>query len=124
MKIVSKIFIASLLTCIFYACTYNKTELPKPGDETETVTTNPTGAVVTYTSHVQDIMVANCASCHGGQSGLFLNSYSPVKGIADDGRLLLWAIQGGGSQPMPTGGLMPQTTLDTLQMWLDQGALE
>jgi hypothetical protein len=121
-----RIIFIGAITCLalLVSCTYNKTELPKPGDETETVTTNPTGTVVTYTSHVQDIMVANCTSCHGGQSGLFLNSYSPVKGIADDGRLLLWAIQGGGSQPMPTGGLMPQTTLDTLQMWLDQGALE
>jgi len=114
-------FIFGTLACfvLLASCSYNKTELPEPEKIIVVAETS-----VTYTNDVKTIIDNNCVSCHGGQNGLFLNNYSQVKAIADSGDLLFWAIQGGGSQPMPTGGLLPQATLDILQSWLDQGALE
>jgi mono/diheme cytochrome c family protein len=101
------------------SCTSNKTELPEPEVAT-TVVTNTT-TEITYTSHVQDIMVVNCTGCHGGSGGVNLNTYTQVKDQADAGRILARAINGSGGT-MPPSGLMPQATLDTLQLWLDQGA--
>ncbi len=124
-----KVFFVSVTCMAFLAsCSYNKDELVQPGSPglgaNSSTGENPSGAVVTYTSHVKTIIDNNCIGCHGGQGGLFLTNYSQVKAIADNGNLLLRAIQGGGPQPMPPSGVLPQATLDTLQFWLDQNALE
>ena len=111
-----------ICTTILLSCTTNKTTLPEPEEETTVITTTPV-TEVTYTSHVQAIMVDNCTSCHGGSGGVNLNTYTQVKAQADAGRILARAINGSGGA-MPPFGLMPQATLDTLQLWLDQGALE
>ncbi len=110
------------------SCTYNKESLPEPITNT-TSNPNPTPAPtpsnnVTYTSHVKSYIDNNCVGCHGSSGGVSLQTYAQVKAQADAGRILARAINGSGSGPMPPSGLMPQTTLDTLQIWLDQGALE
>jgi hypothetical protein len=119
MNLLLKTFLVFALFCSAFSCSYNKSEMPVPQ---ETITNNP---VITFTSHVQDIMT-NCTVCHfsgvGSQSPALV-TYTDVKAQADAGRILARAINASGG-PMPTGGLMPQTTLDTLQMWLDQGALQ
>ena len=121
MNLFLKIILACLVLSSAYACSYNKTELPLPGDAVVV----PNAPVITYTSHAQDIMT-NCTGCHfsgvGGQSPA-LGTYIDVKNQADAGRILARAINGSGG-PMPQAGLMPQSTRDTLQMWLDQGALQ
>jgi len=124
MKNLAFTFVAFSCLAIAVSCSSNKDELPEPGGEIVVAAANTNSVVVTYNSHVQSIM-GNCTGCHSanGQSPALV-TYSNVKAIADDGRLLLWAIQGGGSQPMPQGGLLPQATRDTLQFWLDQQALE
>ena len=118
-----RLFFAGTLIglALITSCSYNKTELPQPEDGP--VVENPSGTVITYTSHVEAIMVNNCTICHGGSGNLFLNTYTQVKAIADNGKLSDRAINGLGG-PMPQSGLMPQATRDILQMWLDQGALE
>jgi len=122
MKVVSKIVIASVLTCSFYACAYNTEDLPIPEDVEDV--TPYTGPVVTYTSHVKSYIDNNCVGCHGSSGGVSLGTYAEVKSEADAGRILARAINGSGSGPMPPSGLMPQETLDTLQFWLDQGSPE
>jgi mono/diheme cytochrome c family protein len=119
-----KIIFSVGIVCVslLASCSYNKTELPTPEEEAVEAT-NPNGTVVTYTSHVKTIMDNNCIGCHGGSGGVNLDTYSVVKAQADAGRILARAINGSGGT-MPPGGLMPQTTLDTLQFWLDQGALQ
>ena len=116
-----KIVLAFVLLGSVYSCTYNKEELPTPG----VALVDPNAPIITYTSHVQDIMT-NCTGCHfsgvGGQSPA-LGTYTDVKNQADAGRILARAINGAGG-PMPQAGLMPQSTRDTLQMWLNQGALQ
>lgn len=114
------------LVAFVVSCTYNKEGLPEPVvDTTPDPTPTPTPSNdITYTSHVKAYMDNNCVGCHGSSGGVSLATYSQVKAQADAGRILARAINGSGSGPMPPSGLMPQTTLDTLQMWLDQGALE
>jgi mono/diheme cytochrome c family protein len=112
-------FFGTIISALMLAsCTSNKTELPAPE-----VGANAATKQITYTSHVQEIMVESCTGCHGGSGGVNLNTYSQVKAQADAGRILVRAINGSGGT-MPPAGLMPQTTLDTLQMWLNQGALQ
>jgi cytochrome c5 len=113
-----KIFSLILLVFSFFACTYNKKELPAPED----VVVDPNAPSITYTNFTKNVMDNNCVSCHfsGGQTP-FLTSYSEVQSVAS--RIKVRAIDGSPTA-MPPSGLMPQTTLDTLQMWLDQGALQ
>jgi len=116
-------FIATLAGVLMLAsCAYNKEQLPAP-EEVVVPPTNPSAAAVTYTSHVKTIMDNNCIACHGSSGGVSLENYGQVKAQADAGRILARSINGAGG-PMPPSGLMTQTTIDTLQLWLDQGALE
>lgn len=130
MKNLGLTFVVVSCFAIVVSCTYNKKELPEPiEDPVVTPSPTPTPGVpsITYTSHVKFMMDNNCVTCHSpGTIGQFpfLTNYSEVKGQADAGRVLARAINGSGGGPMPPSGLMPQATLDTLQMWLDQGALE
>lgn len=117
------VFIATLVCLVMLAsCAYNKEQLPAP-EELVVTPTNPSATAVTYTSHVKTIMDNNCIACHGSNGNVSLENYGQVKAQADAGRILARAINGAGG-PMPPSGLMLQTTIDTLQLWLDQGALE
>jgi mono/diheme cytochrome c family protein len=113
-------FIATLtFVSILASCAYNKEQLPAPDE----LPIDPNAPVITYTSHAKAIIDNNCRGCHGASGGVALENYGQVKNQADAGRILARSINGTGS-PMPPIGLMPQATRDTLQMWLDQGALE
>ena len=115
-----KNLLAFISILLLVSCSYNKGELPIPGDD-ETITPY-VGPLITYTSHVKSYIDNNCTSCHGASGGVSLGTYAEVKSQADAGKILARAINGSGSGPMPPSGLMPQTTLDTLQFWLDQGS--
>jgi len=103
-----------IVSCLAISCSYNKQEL---------IVEPVFPAVITYTSHIKSMVDNNCVSCHGNLGGVTLQTYAQVKAKADAGRILARAINGSGG-PMPQSGLMSQTNLDTLQMWLDQGALQ
>jgi mono/diheme cytochrome c family protein len=129
-KIVLTIVVASCLIAVV-SCTYNKKELPEPividnlmpnPPPGPNPTPNPSPEAITYTSHIKSVIDNNCIICHGHMGGVTLETYAQVKAQADAGRILARAINGSGNGPMPPSGLMAQTTLDTLQMWLDQGS--
>jgi len=122
-KITLTFLVLSFLVFVV-SCSYNKTELPEPiADPVDAPAPGPSNSI-TYATHVKSYIDNNCVSCHGSSGGVTLQTYAQVKAQADAGRILARAINGSGSGPMPPSGLMPQTTLDTLQLWLDQGALE
>jgi mono/diheme cytochrome c family protein len=104
-----------IVSCLSISCSYNKEEL---------IVEPVVPAVITYTSHIKAMVDNNCVSCHGSSGGVALHTYAQVKATADAGRILARAINGSGGGPMPQSGLMSQTNLDILQMWLDQGALQ
>lgn len=114
--------IAILFLCILISsCGYNKEELPGP------VELPANGVEITYTTHGKAVFDAHCISCHsplgGSVAGVNLDTYTDVKLKADAGRIQVRLVDGSPSF-MPTSGSLPQATKDTIQMWLDQGALQ
>lgn len=84
--------------------------------------------VVTYTNDVKAIINANCVSCHapGGVAGHRpLTTYSEVKNAVENTDLLD-RIQRQSSEvgAMPQGGRMPQSRIDIILQWNDNGLPE
>lgn len=116
-----KIFIPLTLfvSCIMIvSCTYNKQDQPEPFVEEE-----QQGPSITYTNYTKEIIDNNCIVCHSSSGGQtpFLSTYSQVS--AQKTRIVARAINNTPSA-MPTSGPLPQTVKDTLQIWVNQGALQ
>ncbi|MHA3789826.1 cytochrome c [Flavobacterium hauense] len=83
---------------------------------------------VTYDANVKSIIDANCVSCHSdGNVAAFrlLMTYSQVKDAVENADLL-GRIQKQNSEPgvMPQGGRMPQSKIDVILQWNEDGLLE
>lgn len=121
------IYIGVLICFAFLAsCSYNKTELPIPED----VVVEPNEVSITYTNSVKAIIDAKCANCHSAtpspsdyQQIPFLSNYSEVNDQKNriDARAL---VAGTMPESSSSGGFLTTQEKDTLQMWLDQGALQ
>lgn len=109
-------FIILLLTI---ACEYKKgLLLPK----TVPITPNTCDSI-NYLNAAKHIIDKYCVSCHSGFSpdgGVDFSNYVNSKAKAYDGRLrerMTDAIS-----PMPPAGLMPQSAIDSLVCWIENGA--
>ena len=116
------ILTASIISLFIISCAYNKDELPKPGNGT--TSTGTSGTTVTYTSHAKAIIDAKCVICHaasptGTNQSPFLDTYSLA--FSKKTRIEARAIIQGTMAP---GNPLPQTEKDTLQIWINQGALQ
>jgi mono/diheme cytochrome c family protein len=83
---------------------------------------------VTYDANVKSIIDANCVSCHsdGNVAGFRpLTNYSEVKETVETTDLLD-RIQKQNSEPgvMPQTGRMPQSKIDVILQWNEDGLLE
>jgi hypothetical protein len=81
---------------------------------------------VTYTSNIEQITKANCATsgCHTGTSpagGLFLDTYQQVKTIGEDGRMSTRALV---MQDMPPSGPLSACEMEAIQQWINNGTPE
>jgi hypothetical protein len=81
---------------------------------------------VTWSSNIQPIINSNCATsgCHDASSssgGYALNTYSGVKTIANNGRLL--AVIESGSMPKGAPKL-DNCTINKVRRWINTGAME
>lgn len=117
-----KLIIIILISSFFTSCAYNKNETPAPIEVIDSTQS------VTYTSYAKKVMDNECVVCHsvGGvpvAQTPFLTTYNEVKAQAINGRIQARLIDEIPSV-MPTAGTLPQTTKDTIQMWLNQGSLE
>lgn len=104
------------------SCTSNKDEPVVPQNDGKNGSNQE--IQVTYTSHVKNIIDNNCVSCHSsGGTGQppFLTNYNEVftKRVRIDDR----AIKNIPSA-MPPGNPLTQDLKDTLQLWINQGALQ
>ena len=120
-------FIATLtFVALLLSCSYNKEQLPVP----EAVPVDQNLPVITYTSHAKAIIDTKCANCHSStplpadyQMTPFLSNYAEVNNQKD--RIEVRAlVQGSMPEASSSRGLLTQLEKDTIQMWIDQGALE
>ncbi len=108
-----KIIALTLLAIIAISCESNTYE------EVSGVVANPT-----YAKNVQPIISANCVRCHNSSASsqsISLENYVDVK-TAVTANALLCRIEGSNcGDVMPQSGRMPQTTIDLIKRWANQG---
>ena len=91
-------------------------------------------SAVSYISSVQPVWDANCSGCHGTNGGLNLSSYTQLmmggnSGAAvtpgdGDNSLIIQRLRGIGGSRMPLSApAVPDATIETIETWIDQGAL-
>lgn len=115
-----------LLVCISFliACSNDN-----PDTLMEDVPSDNVGTI-TYRQNVKSIIDNNCTSCHGATprngTSLSLVTYSQVKNaIENRGLLNRISLNNGNSLLMPQGGpRLPQTTIDIVAKWQQDGLLE
>jgi len=111
------IFLFSMTIFFFVSCSSDEPEDPMTG-----------GGDSSYSGFIQPLMSSSCATanCHAGNSpasNLNLSEYGTVKLIADDGRLIGVTFWQSGFDQMPRGqAQLSQSTLDRIQLWVDDGA--
>ena len=91
-------------------------------------------AQVDYGSEIQPIFNQECTSCHGSSGGLKLTAYEELmKGgnsgavvVAGNatGSLLVQRLDGSVSPKMPQGGSLPDSTIELIKQWINEGAME
>ncbi|TNE70260.1 T9SS type A sorting domain-containing protein [bacterium] len=101
------------------------------------ITFTNTFAQVDYASQIQPIFSANCTGCHGGTSGVTLNSYSAVMNstgaqygikIVSPGNAalspLVEKIKANPSKGgrMPQGGSLSSEQITLIETWINEGA--
>lgn len=83
---------------------------------------------VTYDANVKSIIDANCVSCHSdGNAASFrpLTNYEEVKDAVQNAGLLdRIQMQNGEPGLMPQTGRMPQSKIDVILQWNEDGLLE
>lgn len=106
---------------------------PRP-EVTPAPTTTPGGpATVGFRGDVRPILMSRCASCHGGQAGLYVDSYETLLAGGSQGpavvpedpgaSLLLKRITGEVRPLMPLGGpKLRSSEIATIETWISEGA--
>ncbi|MFQ5344222.1 MAG: c-type cytochrome domain-containing protein [Anaerolineae bacterium] len=104
-----------------------------PPAVTPAPTATPGGtATISYRQDIQPIFNRYCVSCHGGQAGLYLDSYDHVMAGSARGRVivpgdpqaseLVRRIRGLSQPRMPMGGApLPPSDIDAIVTWIAEG---
>ena len=87
---------------------------------------------VDYETEIQPIFNANCIGCHGGSGGLYLTSYSDLMGndVVIPGNSiesqLIRKLRGtaSGSQMPKNQDPLDEATINLIETWIDEGALD
>jgi hypothetical protein len=82
---------------------------------------------VTYAVNVKNIISDNCLVCHStaaNQGGISLETYSQVKALADNGKLVGAITHAPGFSPMPqNAGMLPECSINQIKAWISKGSL-
>ena len=104
-----------------------------PPEVTPAPTATPGGAAkVSYRQQIQPILDRECVGCHGGQAGLFMDSYDNLMAggpggkvvIAGDpdGSILVRSIKGQSEPRMPPGNAtLAPSEIDLFVTWIAEG---
>jgi hypothetical protein len=90
----------------------------------------PVNGMITYKQNVKSIIDNNCISCHAATprngAPMSLVTYDQVKNaIQNRGLLNRISLNNGNSLLMPQGGpRLPQTTIDIVSQWQQDGLVE
>lgn len=82
---------------------------------------------VTYTNSVKAIIDANCIGCHGNSNplaNLSLTNYNQVKAEIDDVIDRIERAQGAQGMMPQSGTRLPQSSIDIIKKWRDDGLIE
>ncbi len=79
-------------------------------------------AIPTYTANVKTIIDNNCLSCHG-VAGKYptMENYTQVREAAEKGDMICRIDDQSCGEVMPKSGRMPQTNINTIKKWADNG---
>jgi len=150
-KILSSV-ILSLIFLVFWSCSDAGKDPLSSGDETDCTQELDCNSVcggaaindacgvcdgdgstcnISYSLTIQPIFTANCTSCHGGSGGLTLTSYSDLMGndVVDPGNStaskLIQRLKGTSGIQMPKNqDPLDEATINLIETWIDEGALD
>gem|GEM_PF-2820367 len=151
MKILSSV-ILSLIFLVFWSCSDAGKDPLSSGDETDCTQELDCNSVcggaaindacgvcdgdgstcnISYSLTIQPIFTANCTSCHGSSGGLTLTSHSDLMGndVVDPGNSmtskLIQKLKGTSGDQMPLNqDPLDDATINLIETWIDEGALE
>lgn len=89
---------------------------------------DPSPVTLTYTNTIKSIMDNNCTSCHGSTTSngatISLDTYARVKASADNIIDRISRAQGAGGMMPQNGTRLPQSTIDNVIAWKNNGYIE
>lgn len=78
----------------------------------------------TYSGAITKIINTNCIACHNTGSNVLLNSYTSVKALVDNSRLIGALKHQNGYQPMPSSNsFLSDCDMKKINKWIAAGAL-
>lgn len=102
----------SFIVIAVVGCTYEKGEVPVP------VQSLTPCEQVSYTQHIAPVIAANCVGCHNS-SFADLSTYAGVKAKVDNGSFRQRVLV---IKDMPGYCNLPDSVMQNIQCWLDNGA--
>ena len=123
MKPIIYLAIILLTLATFAGCFYDKAELVYPSSPASTCDTT----AIKYSIDVTNILSNSCYICHGGNAsaggGIKLDTYTGVKAMVNNGKLLKSITHAPGASPMPkSGAKLSDCNISKIAAWINQGA--
>lgn len=111
----------NIVACTYYIDTPAEPNIPKNKPKIE----NCDSTTITYNNYVKNILDTKCNSvyCHGGGAPGNFTGYAGTKASVNNGSFKKRVIDGVPSF-MPPGNPLPQQQLDSILIWINQGACE
>ncbi|MCC1483573.1 c-type cytochrome domain-containing protein [Winogradskyella immobilis] len=82
-------------------------------------------ALVTYDNTAKAILDNACIECHNTvipTAGIILDSFETARAVAESGRMI--ARMTSTNNPMPPSGNLPNSIIEDIMDWIDDGLLE
>lgn len=119
----------TVFIAILSSCYYDNIEELYVKNPQDTASACDTTSVMSFTTHIQPILSAQCAtnnnSCHGALSTILnLSDYTGVKGAADAGKLVGVITWASGFSQMPKGSTskIDDCSIAKIKKWVAAGA--
>ncbi|WP_282041345.1 hypothetical protein [Winogradskyella flava] len=117
-----KLIITALFAICIYSCSYDS-----ESDLIDAVDPIDPDIIVTYVDNVEAIIQSACIGCHSDPpvngAPVPWVTYDQVNQRAND-ILNRMSRQSGAPGAMPPSGRLPQSTIDIIEQWIEDGKLE